>query len=164
MSNPHIEAPVRRPSIHLIGAAAAAVLVVALGAFAVMRDDGTESSTMHLALAGSEPGATSMTSCIAFSADLLADMDTAFDGTVTSTSGGAVTLAVSRWYKGGDADAVELAVPGGGAGSTVSLDGVEFIDGERYLVSATDGSVNLCGFSGPWTAELEAAFVQAFSG
>jgi len=164
MSDSRTEASPRRPRLQLIGAAAAVVLVVALGAVALLRDTGSGASTMHLAVAGSDPGAPSMASCVPFSADLLADMDTAFDGTVTSTSAGAVTLSVSRWYKGGDADVVELEVPGGDAGMTISLDGVEFVDGDRYLVSATAGSVSLCGFSGPWSAELEATFVQAFTG
>ncbi len=35
--------------------------------------------------------------------------------------------------------------------------------GERYLVTATDGTVNGCGFSGPATPELERAFEEAFA-
>jgi hypothetical protein len=34
--------------------------------------------------------------------------------------------------------------------------------GEQYLITATDGNVNYCGFSGPSTPELRSAFEEAF--
>ena len=46
----------------------------------------------------------------------------------------------------------------------MALDGVELVAGEEYLLTATDGVVNGCGFSGPSTPELEAAFDEAFGG
>jgi hypothetical protein len=39
-----------------------------------------------------------------------------------------------------------------------------FVAGQRYLVTATNETVNGCGFSGPATAELDAAYSEAFPG
>lgn len=146
-----------------IGAAAAVVLVVALGAFALLRDSDSGGDTLRLAVA-IDQGGVAMGSCIAFSPEMLTPMEVAFDGTVTEIGDGTVTLDVSHWYKGGDADAVELSVPSGDSASTVSIDGVQFEQGGRYLVSASDGTVTSCGFSGPWSAELEQGFKDAFGG
>jgi hypothetical protein len=39
---------------------------------------------------------------------------------------------------------------------------VAFEVGQQYFVTAFDGVVNYCGFSGPVTPELQAIFDQAF--
>jgi hypothetical protein len=70
-----------------------------------------------------------------------------------------ITIDVDRWYRGGDADLVTIGIQDS---STVALDGVDFQEGERYLVTATNGVINGCGFSGPATPELEQAFEEAF--
>lgn len=100
-----------------------------------------------------------MASCLAFDPQVLADMPVAFEGTATSVEGEQVTLEVDRWFKGGDADEVILKAP---AGLEALTGGVDFSEGQQYLISATDGQVNYCGFSGEATAELEAGFEQAF--
>ena len=41
---------------------------------------------------------------------------------------------------------------------------IDFQVGSRYLVTAYDGIVNYCGFSGPWTQELADAYAAAFAG
>ena len=101
----------------------------------------------------------SMTSCIPFEVRLLRDMPVAFSGTATTVGGSSITLDVDRWYKGGSADVVELAnyEPG-----TVSSDGFEFTQGDRYLITASGGTVNFCGFSGRWSQRLADAFAEAF--
>lgn len=156
-------APRRRSRVPLLaGAAAAAVASVAVGA-AVLGGGSAPApaprtpTTLTLNAPG---GGVSMGSCVPFSADLLRDMPVAFGGTVAATSAGSVALDVDRWYKGGSADRVTIATPDGT--TSVALDGVEFTQGGRYLVTATDGTVNTCGFSGPATAELEKAFAEAF--
>ncbi len=88
-------------------------------------------------------------------------MPVALAGTVTEVQPEQVTVDVDRWYRGGDADVVTIAVQ---SGNSVALDGVDFRQGERYLITATDGTVNGCGFSGPATPDLEQAFDQAFGG
>jgi hypothetical protein len=46
----------------------------------------------------------------------------------------------------------------------VSLEGgTAFEQGKDYLVSASDGTVTSCGYSGPATDELRQAYEQAFS-
>lgn len=112
------------------------------------------------------PAATSSASCMAFDVTILQDMPLAFAGTVRSASDGQVLLDVDRWFAADPAqrryDAVRLTTPG--QNTSAALDGVTFDPGERYLVTATDGQVNGCGFSGPATPDLEAAFEQAFPG
>jgi hypothetical protein len=115
-------------------------------------------TTLDLAL----PPSDALASCIQFDVAFLRQMPVAFAGTATEVGGGRVVLAVDRWYRGGDADRVVLSVPG--EQTSVALDGVDFRDGGRYLVTATDGTVNGCGFSGPATPELEDAFARAFGG
>ena len=44
-----------------------------------------------------------------------------------------------------------------GADQSVALDGVDFVVGEDYLVTAAESTVQVCGVSGPATAELRAA-------
>jgi hypothetical protein len=140
-------------------AAAAAVTTVVL-----VWGGGTPAAvptTLDLSL--SEQAATA--SCIQFSEDVLAGMPVAFAGTVTAVADDEVVLDVDRWFTGGDADRVRLDVPGGISPETAALwYGVDFRQGERYLVTATDGNVNSCGYSTPLTPEMESAFERAFSG
>lgn len=142
--------------IVLVTAAAAAALV---GGF--LADDERDRT-----LALTAPGADATTSCLAFDVGFLREMPLAFAGTATTVTDDEVVLDVDRWYKAGptqrEASTVTLSVPGGKA--SVALDGVEFAEGERYLVTATDGQVNGCGFSGPATPELSAAYQEAFTG
>lgn len=100
-----------------------------------------------------------MASCLAFDPTLLAEMPIAFEGRATSVDGDRVTLDVDRWFKGGDSDEVVLLAP---QGLEALIDGIAFEEGEQYLISATNGQVNYCGFSGEATPELQAGFAQAF--
>ena len=144
-------------------AAAAAAAELAAGSWAVDAPDPdpaptTAGSVLRLSL----PDPTVMSSCVQFSTDVLKGMSPAFGGTVTDVSSDHVVLDVDRWYAGGSADRVELALPP--ATSSASLDGVTFLEGKRFLVTAAGGTVNGCGFSGPATPQLQAAFDDAFGG
>lgn len=147
------------------GVAAAAVAAIAVGgyAFVAADDGGGAKDEQQTELALTVPSADPMTSmCIQFSAEALSPMEVAFAGTATDVTGDQVTLDVDHWYKGGDADVVEVT---GSSDAGVLLEGgIEFTEGERYLVTATDGNVNGCGFSGLYTADMAAAFDQAFGG
>ena len=103
-----------------------------------------------------------MSSCLRFDVAILRDMPVAFAGTVTKLTDETVTLDVDRWYTGGTADRVTVSVPD--TQTSIALDGVQFVDGKRYLLTATNGTVNGCGFSGPVTPELDQAYAQAFGG
>ena len=142
-------------------AAAASVAVLVGVAYAVMGGDepsGIPGPTVRT-LAMPAGDATSMNSCLPFDAQYLRDMRVALSGTATKVGDDGVTLDVDRWYTGGNADVVRLANYDLNA---VSLDGFSFEPGSRYLITATQGTVNLCGFSGPWTQDLADAFDGAF--
>jgi hypothetical protein len=98
--------------------------------------------------------------CIAISPELVADMPVAFKGTVDTSEGGVVTLTIDEAYKGTDAQVATLVAP---EGLDALIGGVTFEPGKQYLITATDGVVNYCGFSGPATPELQAIFDQAFA-
>lgn len=141
-------------------AAAAAVVAAAVGITVAVTAGGSSShakTVKHLALPGGGP-ASSM--CIQFDVNILRDMPVAFSGTAAEVTDESVLLDVDHWYKGGTADQVELAnpnVPG------IALEGgIQFEVGHRYLVSASDGTVSMCGYSGEWSADFEQSFQDAF--
>lgn len=149
-----------------LAAAAAAVLVAGAGAGLALRDNhkGTPHKAAPTQLALSLPGGggVSIGSCVPFNTAVLKDMSPAFRGTVVAVAAGSVTLDVDKWYAGGNADQVVLTQPGGT--TSAALDGVEFEQGKVYLVTAANGAVNGCGYSGPVTADLQRAFDEAFGG
>lgn len=146
-------------------AAAAATAVLGIGAVTVLLgdDDGGPAASDGAARELALPGSDSMASCVQYSVDVLAGMPTAFAGTVVQTGEESVVLEVDRWYRGGEARFVELTTP---SGQHVALNGVvDFDDGERYLVTASeDGTVNSCGFTDAWSEEKAADFETAFGG
>lgn len=147
--------------------AAAAVAVVAIGlAIVIPALNGGSPTTTTVAVAGpplelSLGDGAAMASCLAFDVEFLREMPVAFEGTATGVDGESVTLTVDRWFKGGDAATVELTAP---AGMEALIGGIEFVDGEQYLITASEGFVNYCGFSGPATPEYRASFEEAFVG
>lgn len=162
MSTTTTQDDTRRPRWVLAAAAAAAVAVLGIGTYTVVSGDDNAAPTaagptMELSL----PGAGVMASCVGYAVDVLADMPTAFSGTAVEVDDDSVLLEVDRWYRGGDADTVELATPDG---ELISLsDVVEFTDGERYLVTASEsGTVNSCGFTSKWSPQMADDFDRAF--
>ena len=101
------------------------------------------------------PGDNVAQMCIQISPELLADMQVAFKGTVQTSENGIVTLTIDQAYKGTDAQVATLVAP---EGMEALIGGVTFEPGQQYLITATDGVVNYCGFSGPATPELQALF------
>ncbi|HVM55461.1 MAG TPA: hypothetical protein VNT54_09420 [Solirubrobacteraceae bacterium] len=146
----------RRP---LLLAAAAAVAVAVAGGVVLTRG-GDESPVasgppVELTLGASD----AMASCLPVDAEILADMPVAFAGTATAVEGDTVTLTVEEWYAGGDAGTVVIHAQ---SGMEALIDGFTFAEGEAYLVSAAEGTVSFCGFSGPATDELRAVYDEAF--
>lgn len=144
----------RRLAMAVAGVAACAALAVGL---AVSLDDG-DAATESLALAAA-PG-DALASCMPVSADVMAQMPVAFAATATAVQGESVTLSVDRWYTAGTAD--EVVVTQASETSMALIGGVEFVEGEAYLITATDGIVNACGFSGVASPDLLAVFEDAF--
>jgi hypothetical protein len=161
----------RRWIVAIVAAAVVLVAAVALVVAAVAGDDGDGGegsdggstagadadlgTTLELSLGADD----ALASCLALDVAILADMSPAFAATATSVDGETVTLDVDQWYAGGDAESVVLQAP---AGMQALIDGFDFEVGEQYLITATDGSVNYCGYSGLATPELTAAYDSAF--
>jgi hypothetical protein len=155
-ADPTALTPRRRRWPLLAGIAAAIVVAVGVATVALTADDDPVDPPLALDL----PGDSALASCIVFDVAFLADLPVAFEGRAVEVTDGQVTLDVTRWYRGGDADQATLAAAGG---MVALLDGFEFVEGSDYLITATeDGNVNFCGYSGPATDELRAAFARAF--
>ena len=157
-----VESKNPRPAWYLLGAAA--VAAITFGAVSLLgggTDPDVIASRDQEALELSLGESDAMASCLAPSAEFLRDMPLAFAGTATSVEGEVVTLTVDEWFVGGDAATVRLLAP---AGFEALIGGITFEEGAPYLVSATGGTVNYCGFSGESTPELVALYEEAFSG
>jgi hypothetical protein len=151
----------RRPA--LVAAAAVAAVGIALSATQLSSDEDSPAITAPTTVALTAPAGgdgTTISSCLMFDVAVLRGMPVALAGTVVAQDADSVTLRVDRWYKGDSADQVRVATPEGS--TSVALDGVAFEQGKRYLLTATDGTVNGCGFSGPATPELERSYAEAF--
>ena len=85
----------------------------------------------------------------------------AFEGTVTAVGQGSVTLEVSRWFVGGEADQVVLDVADV---ASPALDGIAFVPGTEYLVAVADGQVQTCGVSAVAEPVLQQLYEQWFAG
>jgi len=95
-------------------------------------------------------------------AQVLPTTDTAFQGRAVQVDGDRVLLAVDRVYRGEPGEGVALVADQQGTASTVG--GFPFEVGQEYLVSALQGTVAVCGGSGPVTPELQAEYDRAFGG
>jgi hypothetical protein len=84
----------------------------------------------------------------------------AFEGTVTSIEGETVTLQTTDVFTGEVGETVQVTAPPDQIGALIQA--VDFKEGKTYLVSATDGTVAVCGNSGPATGELRSLYDQAF--
>jgi hypothetical protein len=163
MSTPVTEQPPATPekesSRWLVGVVAATALVVAVGGAIALTGGGEDPVASGPPLELNAGGEDPMAMCIVFSVEELAKAPVAFEGTVTSVEGETISLTVDEWFKGGDAGQVVLHAP---AGMEALIGGVPFEAGGQYLITAYDGNVNYCGFSGPSTPELRSAYEEAF--
>lgn len=151
-----------RPAWYLMGAAA--VTIVAFGAVTLFGGDSTpdvaaspDEDALELTVGAED----TLASCMALTPELLRDVPLAFAGTVTTVEGEHATLTVDEWFIGGDATTVSVFAPDGFEALIGSID---FQEGKSFLVSAYDGVVNYCGFSGEETPELRAIYDAAFGG
>ena len=148
-------------------AAAAVVIIAGVGAFGVLRHDaGTapvpDAADTPTVTALSAPPAGGSAKCMVPNARVLAAQTLAFDATVDSVADGVVTLTPSHFYAGEATDLVTVEAPPSDLQALVGA--VKFEPGQRYLVSATDGRLTVCGFSGPYTEGLSALYAEAFPG
>jgi hypothetical protein len=160
-----LDSPTRRRTPLTWLVAAAALLVLAgVGVFAVAGgDDEPQVPTAQdpaptvVELSARPPVAAK---CAVPTAEILSLQETAFDGTVSAIADGTVTLDVTEWYRGGPADQVTVDAPP--TDMQALLQAADFKSGQRYLVSANDGFVTVCGFTAPYSDDLAALYVEAF--
>lgn len=146
-------ATAKRPRFLALAATAASLAVVA----SALLFGGLAASSEPLQLTANP--ADSFASCLAFDVETLRGMSPAFGGTVTEVNGNVATLKVDRWYVGGDAETAEIQFTPG----LEALIGTPTLEvGQSYLITASDGVVNGCGYSGLATPEYQAAFAEAF--
>jgi hypothetical protein len=100
--------------------------------------------------------------CMTPNVEVLRLQTVAFDGVVRSVTGGEATLEPSHFYVGEETAKVVVQAPDGDLQALLAA--VDFHEGERYLVAASDGRVTLCGFSGAYTEELARLYEDAFGG
>ncbi len=148
--------------------AAAAVLVIAgagvFGVRALTGDDAPPAAVdpVETVTRLDVPVTPAAAKCMVPNPEALATAGVAFDGTVTKIGGGQVVLTPTHWYAGQPTDSVEVSAPSEQMQELASA--VDFQQGDRYLVSASDGQVTLCGFSAAYTEDLAAIYVEAFEG
>lgn len=148
--------------------AVAVVLLIAAAVIYALLDRGSDDPE---STAGArEPGGTSLDlmvapetkRCMVPNVEVLRKQAIAFDGVVRSVSGGQATLRPTRFFAGEETDVVVVKAPGDDLQELLAA--VDFREGVRYLVSATDGRVTLCGFSGPYTGLRAELYDRAFGG
>lgn len=163
----------RGPLTWLVAAAAVAVVIAGVGVFAFMnggQDSGTPAAGPEPSASTGAgdvtelraPGAGATTGrCLPPSADVLSGAQVAFDGTVEGIEDDLVTLRANHWYAGSPTDLV--TVKGPSEELQQLLVAVDFQDGGRYLVAASNGGrVMVCGFSDEFSPRLERLYGQAF--
>ena len=152
----------RRWRLPALGGATAAVAAV-IGAAALGGGNGSPVTATPLELTGA--GDDAMASCLPFSVDILDDMVTAFEGTVTAVDGPTVTLDIDRWYNDGTGSSADTVIVNAPQGMEALIGGIPFEMGGQYLISAdAEGNVAYCGYTAPATDEMRASFEQAFPG
>ena len=98
--------------------------------------------------------------CMTPNVEVLRLQTVAFDGVVRSVTGGEATLVPTHFYAGEETEQVVVQAPDGDLQALLAA--VDFHEGERYLVAASDGRVTLCGFSDAYSEELAGLYAQAF--
>jgi hypothetical protein len=145
-------------------AAAAVLLIAGVGALALVRHgtDRPPPAAGATTVTTLSAPATTTGRCMVPSAERLQAAALAFDGTVVSVQGDAVTLRVSHWYTGQAFDRVRVTASPQRLQDLIGA--TDFSRGDRYLVagSSTD-ELMVCGFSAPYSAQLASMYADAFA-
>jgi hypothetical protein len=100
-------------------------------------------------------------SCLVYDAANLPTFEVVFDGTVTAVDGDQVTFEVNEGWKGADGS-ITLTAPVVDVALTGPIP--EFEVGGRYLVTASGGTINACGYTLDYDADTAADWAGAFAG
>jgi len=178
-AEPLATVPRRRTRVTWLVAAAAVGVIGAGGAVAVAGLTGNDANppqagrhtTTHVPKAPDTApiegqttqlnAATPQDKCLRLTPQILAQYDQAFQGTVTSVQGGTVTFQATDVYQGQVGQTVQLTAPPASFAKILTSSST-FQVGQSYLVSAYQGSVSMCGYSGPATSDLQQVFKEAF--
>lgn len=144
----------------IVLATAAAVIAVAAIGIAILRPTDATDDRVAQPPAGSEPTPGSAMCIEVYSLDTLPSREMALDGTIETFDGDSMTVAVHKWFKGGEGDAVTLqgAQSIGGLTSTGSAAPLE--PGTRLLISGDGGFAWSCGFTQPYDPDVAADWAR----
>lgn len=147
-----------------VGALVTAVAAV-VGVAVLAGDDGSAplAAPSTTAVPGPvTPGGLGM--CVAtYDLTTLADRELALDGTVAAIDGDHLTLAVNRWFRGGDGDHVTLEGASGFSGLTANGD-LTLAVGDRVLVAGDGGFAWSCGFTQAYDPAVAADWAKVLGG
>jgi hypothetical protein len=144
----------RRPRL-LVAAAAAVVVMGGVLTWAVTAGDPAPVDRSPVSLTFATRGAVEV-ACVAPTVESLRGYPLAFEGTVTAKAGDRVDLRVEHWFRGGSAETVRLS------NDEQLMEASVFEIGRRYLVTAENGIVPICGGTSEATAEDRSLFREAF--
>jgi hypothetical protein len=141
--------------------AAAAVVLIAAAGVVGLAQRGHDASTPVV------QGSVTQLRYVPFSAlcqvpnvGVLHQQSVAFRGTLVSMAHNTATFEVTHWYAGGPTDQASVTVAPHGIPELVSA--TDLAVGHDYVMSASDGVVTACGFSGPATASRLKLYDRAF--
>jgi hypothetical protein len=106
-------------------------------------------------------GGGGVASCLVYDPANLPTFEVVFDGTVTGIDGDQVAFEVNTGWKGAEGS-ITLTAPEENIAITGPLP--DFAVGERYLVTASGGTISACGYSLDYDAETAASWAAAFEG
>jgi hypothetical protein len=106
------------------------------------------------------PAADVAQECAAFDVAFLQRMPVAFQAEAVEVTDTSAVLNVDRWFRGGQDGVTTVRVSKTGPEMSES---VEMVQGKTYLVSARDGLISNCGYTGELAPDLLATFEEAFS-
>lgn len=150
----------RSPLTWLV-AAAAVLLIVATGAFALVNHGRDTTATAdHTVTSLAVPQTQGR--CLIPNAAVLRLQTIAFHGTLTALADDSATFRVDTWFTGGRTDEATVSAPPERLASFVG--GADLTVGGHYLVAAHDGLVSGCGLSGPDNPARAALYRRAFGG
>lgn len=150
--------PRRRLAFGLAAAVLATSAVGAAIALGPLTPDPAPPAAQVMALQAPASGVSE--ACAMFDVAFLQGMPVAFQAEAVEVSDTSAVLKVDRWFRGGEDGVTTVRVSKPGPEVSES---VEMTEGKTYLVSARDGIVSSCGYTGELTPDLLASFEEAFT-
>jgi hypothetical protein len=141
-------------------AAAAVVLIAVAGVFGLAQRGHDSSSTAAQGTVTRLGYAPPAGRCLTPQTGVLRQQAVAFRGTLVSLASGTATFDVAHWYAGAPTDTARVTAAPPRLAELVHA--ADLSIGGDYLISADDGNVTACGFSGPATPALRQLYARAF--